>query len=99
VDLLTPIVIGLWAWLWAYVLRQPGEIFASFDALAQRILHPEREGWRLAIYKPLIGCPKCHAGQVALWWQIYDLCTVHTFSLPFIIIAVAVAAILEKWLK
>jgi hypothetical protein len=97
--LITAIIIGLWAWLWAYVLRQPGEIFAPIDAALQSILHPEREGWRMTLYKPLMGCPKCHAGQVALWWQIYELCTVHTFHVSPIIVAAAVAAILEKWLK
>jgi hypothetical protein len=42
--------------------------------LFNRLKDPETgepEGWRLKLWLPLAGCSTCHAGQVALWLNVY----------------------------
>jgi hypothetical protein len=100
-----PVLIGLWAWLWAYVLTSEGELLAPVDLAAQRLLKPDKAAWRNAIYKPLIGCPKCHANLVAVIWQIVSLSyqpitvTALGSAVAFWIVAVSTAEILVRWLK
>jgi hypothetical protein len=57
------IYIGLWAHLFCGPLSEDGEFFGWL----KRAAYGSLPGWA---FKPLIGCAKCHAGQVAFWWQI-----------------------------
>lgn len=86
----TALYISLWAYLFCSVLSQPGEAFGWLAKWMHRAC-PE---W---LYKPLIGCPKCHAGQIALWFQVWNLYKNGEFSLPFILIAIAGAYALQTW--
>jgi len=49
---------------WVFVrLGEPGEIFDWYQRLIGRL--PER------LWKPLGGCSKCLAGQIAFWYFIF----------------------------
>lgn len=86
---LNPLFISLWAYLFCIPLSQPGQMFGWLKGLISRL--PE---W---LYLPLIGCPKCHAGQVALWWQVVSFTQGGGFNIPFILIAISGAYFLETW--
>ncbi len=88
----TAIFIGLWAYLFCMVLSEPGEVFGWLKNWIDKMC-PE---W---LYKPLIGCPKCHAGQVAFWFQAWNLWQNSEFSLPFVLVAIATAYALQTWHK
>lgn len=95
----TAFFIGLWAYLFCMPLSEPGEIFGGLKNGLSKIC-PE---W---LFKPLIGCPKCHAGQVALWFQVWNLWQNSEFSPPFILVSIATAYALQtghlmvdKWLN
>lgn len=81
--------ISLWAYLFCMPLSQPNEVFGWLKDWIQRTC-PD---W---LYKPLIGCPKCHAGQVALWWQVFCAVNYGEFSLPFILVAIAGAYAMQR---
>lgn len=90
------VYIGLWAWLFCGPLSEGGEVFGGLRRMLSRL--PE---WA---FKPLIGCPKCHAGQLAFWWQAYEATHGRSFDFRFIIVAImtailstAVADIVETW--
>lgn len=92
--MLASIIIGLWAVLWTGPLTDPDEIFGLVKMLFSKLLTPLR-GVRLYIYKILIGCAKCHAGQVALWYCVYsDYSFWHSFKI--VIIAIFIAYKFEK---
>ena len=65
------------AFCYAEVLVRPGEVFAGFGkwltkGLRKVTIINEREEVRENIlYKPLIGCSKCVAGQLALWSYLF----------------------------
>lgn len=84
--------IALWSYLFCMPLSEPGQVFGLAKDLFSKIFQtPE---W---VYKILIGCPKCHAGQVALWWQVFCVYKTGEFSLPFILVAIAGAYALQTW--
>ena len=80
--------ISLWAYLYTIPLSEPDQVFGWLKGLLSRL--PE---W---LYLPLIGCAKCHAGQVAFWWQVWQVYHWQGFNIPFVLIAVAGAVALEK---
>ena len=84
----TALYISLWAYLFTGPLSEPGEMFGGAKAYTYKAC-PE---W---LYKPLAGCAKCHAGQVALWWQKWQFYNTGEFSLPFVLIAIAGAYALQ----
>jgi len=85
----TALIISLWAYLFCLPLSEPGQVFGWLRNLIYQM--PE---W---LFNPLIGCPKCHAGQIAFWWQVYCFTQTGEFSLPFILIAITGAYALQTW--
>lgn len=81
--------ISLWAYLFCVPLSEAGQVFGWLRSALSRL--PE---W---LFNPLIGCPKCHAGQVALWWQVWNWHENSEFSLPFVLVAIAGAYALTTW--
>lgn len=62
------IISALIAFVYAVVLVQPGEILSGWSSFifgATWNEHTEKNHW---IYKVLLGCEKCIAGQICLWW-------------------------------
>lgn len=102
----TALYISLWAYLFCMPLSEPGQVFGWLKNwlyfLTLRIGGTEEYKGRKRIipewlYQALIVCPKCHAGQVALWWQVFCFCKTGEFSLPFILTAIAGAYALQTW--
>jgi len=87
--MLPALYISLWAYLYTGPLSQPGQVFSPIKSAASRL--PD---W---LYLPIIGCAKCHAGQVAFWWQVWALCDGGGFDIRVILVAVAVAYALSTW--
>lgn len=85
----TAVYISLWAYLFTGPLSEPGMFF-----YLPRLAFSKLPMW---LYMPLIGCAKCHAGQVALWWQVWAWHQTGEFSLPFVLIAIAGAYALQTW--
>lgn len=59
-------VIGMIAYVYAVILTDPDHIFENLRKWAERILPP-------FLFRPLIGCEKCVAGQIALWTLVFKL--------------------------
>lgn len=100
-------IIGLWAFLFTGPLSEPDHIFAPVKRAIYWLLTGGKkhkiEGWRKELYLPLIGCQNCHAGQVALWWQVATSIRGEGFDISFIILSIgsaffinAIAEFLEK---
>lgn len=100
-------IIGLWAFLFTGPLAEPGHIFAPVRRTIQWALTAgwkhKLDGWRKEIYLPIMGCQNCHAGQVALWWQVAAAIRGEGFDVSFIILSIgsaffinSIAAYLEK---
>lgn len=85
----TALYIALWSYLYTVPLSEAGEVFGWLKKRLYRL--PD---W---LFKPLIGCAKCHAGQVAFWWQVWTWHTGGGFDIPFILIAIAGAYALTTW--
>lgn len=85
---MTALFISLWAFLFTGPLSAPGEVFGWL----KDFLNP----LPLWLYKPLIGCAKCHAGQVALWGQAFEWYSGRGFDFTFILLAVGGAYALER---
>lgn len=88
---------------WKFTLLLCGRIPPDTSALSgilsfERPKHP-MNGWRLWVFKPLMGCGKCQTAWLSAAWQL--ACYFHGFGFDFlfIILAVSTAAILEKWLR
>lgn len=47
-------------------LCEGGELFDFWPSIIQRFI-PMNKKWQMKIHKVLYQCPKCVAGQVALW--------------------------------
>ena len=100
----TAIYISLWAYLFCVPLSEPGRVFGWLKQRLYRLTLSIGNGpgardrilpdW---LYNPLIGCAKCHAGQVALWWQVWEVSHGRGFDIPFILIAIAGAYALTTW--
>ena len=93
----TALLISLWAYLFCMPLSEPGQAFGWVKGGLYLIIHPEGGIFRQMLYSALIDCPKCHAGQIAFWFQVWNLYKHGEFSLPFILIAIAGAYALQTW--
>lgn len=64
-------LIAVLAFVYSYILSQPGEPFGLLNKWLYRFFENDKrmqEGKELhPLYKLLIGCEKCIAGQIALW--------------------------------
>lgn len=72
-------------------------MFGWVKWLLYKEIKPEKSEGRAMLYKALIECPKCHAGQVALWYQVWQFSQGRGFDIPFILIAIAGAYALTTW--
>ena len=105
--MLAPLWIGLWAWLFCRPLSDPGQIFGWLkDWLYVKLIVKSRLPIRSAeaVMKVLIDCPKCHAGQIAFWWQVVAHFQAGYFSIPFVLVSIFVAIcftdlgeLVDKW--
>ena len=69
-----PALIAIAAFVYSYILTQPGEVFGPWNRFLSERLNKNRlnEGLPLhPLYKLLVGCEKCIAGQVSLWSYLY----------------------------
>lgn len=64
--ILISILIAIAAFTYSEIITEPGEILSKPFQLLERL--PE---W---LFKPLVGCCKCVAGQTALWLYPLYLC-------------------------
>ena len=105
--MMTPLWIGLWAWLFCRPLSEPGEGFGWLQNWLYthvQVKGPLNEQHSQMAMKVLIDCPKCHAGQVALWWQLVAWAKTGYFSIPFVLASIFVAIcftdlaeLIDKW--
>lgn len=58
------ILIGLWAHLFTGPMSEPDKVFGWLKAWC----YDHLPTWA---FLPLVGCAACHAGQVALWLEIW----------------------------
>jgi len=90
--------LALTAYVYSEVLTQPGMILNGFYNWLERNLVTESQGRLEVIFKPLIGCYLCVAGQFALWGYLiaylphYNLFE-HVF---FICLTIFIARILHR---
>ena len=104
---MTPLFIGLWAWLFCGPLSEPGQIFGWLSNLLYtrvKVKSPLNEQLSEMAYNVLINCPKCHAGQIAFWWQVIEWHRTGWFSIPFVLCSIFAAIfftdlseLIEKW--
>jgi hypothetical protein len=85
----TALIISLWAYLFCLPLSEPGQVFGWLRNLIYQM--PE---W---LFNPLIGCPKCHAGQIALWYQVWQATHGRGFDISFILVCIGGAYALSTW--
>jgi len=104
--MITALYISLWTYLFCVPLSEPGQVFGWFKGLLIIVIGPDESEPRQMVFNALIGCPKCHAGQIAFWWQVWEVSQGRGFDIPFILIAIAGAyalttwhLIVEKWLN
>ena len=105
--MMNPLWIGLWAWIFCRPLSEPGQVFGWLkNWLYVKVMVKSRMKQELseAVMKVLIDCPKCHAGQIALWWQVVAYFRIGYFSVPFILSSIFVAIVftdlaelIDKW--
>ena len=93
----TAIYISLWAYLFTMPLSEPGQAFGWLKGRIYIRLRVDENDFHTAIYNVLINCAKCHAGQVAFWWQVWSVTHGGGFDIPFILIAIAGAYFLQTW--
>lgn len=95
------IVIGMWSFLWVHSLTQAEHIFQPVRQAIHRLItwndHFKVEGWRMAVYKVVLSCEACHAGQVAFWYQLRMLLKFDTFDIRFVVISIFAASLFTKW--
>ena len=88
-ELIDAVLIGAWAFLFTGPLSEYGQLFGPLKALIYRITKGNE-----FFFNPLIGCAKCHAGQLALWLPlIFTGC----INVRLIVISILTGHLLEKW--
>ena len=93
----TAIYISLWAYMFTGPLSEPGQVFGWLKNWLYKTEKPYLNERRQMLYNALVGCAKCHAGQVALWYQVLQFSHGGGFDIPFILIAIAGAYALQTW--
>lgn len=95
---MTPLWIGLWAWLFCRPLSDAGQVFGWLkNWLYVKVMVKSRLSAEFgeAVMKVLIDCPKCHAGQIAFWWQVVAYFKTGYFSIPFVLCSIFAAIVFE----
>ena len=93
----TSLYISIWAYLFCVPLSEQGQVFGWVKWRIYKAIKPDKGERREMLFKALIGCPKCHAGQIALWWQVWEVSHGRGFDIPFILISIAGAYALSTW--
>ena len=94
------IQISVCAFVYVVLLTEPYYIFGDLYAYLET-----RLPWY--IFKPIMGCEKCVAGQLSMWGYLYlnyleyDLhhAFTHVFFICLTIIITHIITLLMKWLK
>jgi len=95
--------LGIWGYVVAAILTEPGEILDFWPPLVSRVLYGEpyaaiqSSDWRGRIAKILWACPKCHAGQWGFWY--YLAFRWHNYQVTEHLIVVGCAIIVAYWLQ
>lgn len=82
-------ISSLIAFVYAIVLIQQKEILHGWHSFIYRLTYMESRQDNHWIYRILIGCEKCIAGQICLWWFLIrnfkhykpDLIIQHIFTI------------------
>jgi hypothetical protein len=61
-ELIDIVKVGIFAWVITFLMR-PGEVLSFYGKLIDKIKYD-------FIYKPLGGCNRCCAGQIALYFYL-----------------------------
>lgn len=87
----TALILGAWGFVLSELLVEDGAIFSRVAFF----LNTRLPQW---IFKPLMGCSKCVAGQWMLWFCVFtcDQLTIEYFftSIGFIAVAILTAYVL-----
>ena len=89
--MLISLLIGLCAWVYVDVLTRNGMIFGNFSDYLQDKL-PNY------LWKPLIGCSYCVAGQLAMWWYFIFFFMEYSFfeHVVFICLSIFTVCIINR---
>ncbi len=96
--------IAIVAYVYSNVLTDPGMVLNGFYNLLEKHLITESQGRGEWLFKPIIGCFYCVAGQFALWgyfiaylpkYNLFD----HIFFICFTIFAVHLIHLVYTWKK
>lgn len=90
------VIFGMWAFLWCGPLTEPGQVFAPVRSWITGQFKAPLTPLDEVLLKIIVGCAKCHAGQIALWYQVTRIFGTG-FDISFIIISISTAHILETW--
>ena len=91
------IIIGIWGWLFVKRVSDPEQAFGWLRSLCYTAFG-KRKGWFwAALWKVVFFCPKCHAGQVALWYTLWEYFNTGEFHFTQIVVAIFTATILEDY--
>lgn len=94
-------IVAAWAFIWTRLLTTPEHLFDFVRSTLHRLITKNSQvsliGWRMKVYKVLIDCPGCHAGQIALIYQVVNLLKFGAFDLRFIILSIFAAETFTKW--
>lgn len=70
--MITTIFISITAFVYSYMLTQPGEILGSLYGFLDRIFQTDKRSYDgrgiHPIFKMIMACPKCVSGQMAFWY-------------------------------
>lgn len=86
--MLVAILIGITAWVYVDILTRGEMILGKLS----QYLYEKLPLW---LYKPIIGCSYCVAGQVALWYLILTK-QFSFYSIILICISIFTVAIINK---
>lgn len=96
--------LALTAYVYSNVLTEPGMILNGLYNWMEEALQAERKGWGQWVFKPLIGCFYCVAGQFAMWGYIvayrasYNVFE-HIFFICYTIFTVHLLHLIYTWKK
>jgi energy-coupling factor transporter transmembrane protein EcfT len=93
--LLSSLAVALVAYVYSEILTAPGMLLNGWYNFAERTLKPE-------LFKPLAGCYKCVAGQLATWHYIYNYYQTysiqeHALYISFAIFSAILLNTLHTW--
>jgi hypothetical protein len=82
------VIIGIVAWVFCLILIDEGMIFGYWWTVLNKL-----PVW---LSKPLGACEYCFAGQLALWWYIYQSCLTGQYNAFYHIAFISVAIFTVK---